>query len=73
MASAKGVAGLVWISSCLFACHLPAVARRQRMQGSLPFLVRTPPLGLRSLITTDQEGPCGLPQPPLGEMLSSRC
>lgn len=45
------------ISSPLFACHFPAVALGQRMQGSLPFLVRTPPLGLRSLITTDQEGP----------------
>lgn len=66
---------LDWSGSPLVS--LPATSHQwptgKECKAALPFLVRTPPLGLRSLIATDQEGPCGLPQPPLGEMLSSWC
>lgn len=57
-------AGLVWISSLLFACH-PELAilisgPRAKNERQLAFPGRAPPLGLRSLFT-DQEGPTESP------------
>ena len=57
-------AGLVWISSLLFACH-PELAllisgSRAKNERQLAFPGQAPPLGLRSLFT-DQEGPTESP------------